>query len=269
MGEVRLEQTQDGIAILTFDNPPLGFLTGDMTEALELHLQALSDDAGVRVLILTGAQDDVLIRHFDLVELTAVADALVDAPADPEASWQDSIFHRITRLLETMDVPVIAAINGDCMGVGFELALACDIRLARRGPYSLGMPEMHIAMFPGGGGTVRLARLLGPSRALELIATATVVDPDEAARLGMINAAVGDPLAHALVMARRMAALSRGAIAGAKRLVRQAGETGLEDALTLEQRMVNGRLGSEEVRAALHRYADFNEDLRTFIPRAQ
>ncbi|MCW1383868.1 enoyl-CoA hydratase/isomerase family protein [Novosphingobium sp. KCTC 2891] len=266
IGEVRLERDGAGIAVLRFDNPPHGFLDGAMTAALDEHLAALAQDDALRALILTGAQDGVLIRHFDLGELAGAAEAIAASPADPAATWRDSIFHQITRRLETLDVPVIAAINGDCMGVGFELALACDIRLARRGAYTIGLPEMHIAMFPGGGGTVRLARLLGPARALELIGMARVVDPEEAARLGMVNAAVDEPLDAALAMARKFASLSRSALAGAKRIVHASADLAIEDALTLEQRMVNARLGSAEVRAVLGRYAETGADLRRPLP---
>ncbi|MCH7629610.1 MAG: enoyl-CoA hydratase/isomerase family protein [Proteobacteria bacterium] len=263
MGAVLLERLDSGaIAVLRFDNPPHGFLDGAMTAALDAHLTALASDQPLRALILTGAQDGVLIRHFDLAELAGAADAIAASPADAGATWQDSIFHRITRALETLDVPVIAAINGDCMGVGYELALACDIRLARRGAFTIGLPELHIAMFPGGGGTVRLARLLGPARALELIGTARVVDPDEAARLGMVSAALDDPLEAALAMARKFASLSQSALADAKRLIHAGTDLPLEEALTLEQRMVNARLGSDEVRGVLHRYVQSGTDLR-------
>lgn len=265
-GTLTLERDA-GIAIIRFDNPPLGFLDGAMTVAFETQLEALLADPALRAVILTGAQDGVFIRHFDLGELAQAAEALaLAAPSPNPVEWHDSIFHRLTRRIETCDVPVIAAINGDCMGVGFELALACDIRIAKAGPWSLGMPEMNLAMFPGGGGTVRLARLLPAAEAFELIACARVLDPAEALQRGVINAVSPDPLVAALAMARTMAQRSPSGIAAAKRIIRQARDLSIEQALTLEQREVHARLGGDEVRSALQRYVDTGADLRTLLP---
>ena len=259
MGSLHIDR-RDGIALFRFDNPPSGFLDGAMTGALEEGLDQVLADGATRAIILTGAGDGVFIRHFDLPELSRAAEALAAAP--PPAEWSDSIFHRITRRIEGCDVPVIAAINGDCMGVGFELALACDIRIAQAGPFSLGLPEMNIAMLPGGGGTARLARLIAPSLAFELIATARVLEPVEALHWGLVNAVSPDPLASALALAEQMKARSATGIAAAKRVIRQSRDLPIEEALTLEQREVDARLGGEQVRAALRAYAASGEDLR-------
>lgn len=262
MGSLHIER-RDGIALFRFDNPPSGFLDGAMTGALAEGLDQVLADVAIRAIILTGAGDGVFIRHFDLPELSCAAEALAAAPPPARpADWSDSIFHRITRRIESCDVPVIAAINGDCMGVGFELALACDIRIARAGPFSLGLPEMNIAMLPGGGGTARLARLIAPSLAFELIATARVLEPVEALHWGVVNAVSPDPLASALALAERMKARSATGIAAAKRVIRQSRDLPIEQALTLEQREVDARLGGEEVRAVLRAYAASGEDLR-------
>ncbi len=268
MGQVHVDRRGD-VAIVSFDNPPLGFLDGAMTGALDAVLDQLLADATTRAIILTGGQPDVFIRHFDIPELSQAAEALAVTPMPVDALWSDSIFHRITRRIEACDVPVIAAINGDCMGVGFEIALACDMRIARAGNFSLGLPEMNIAMCPGGGGTARLARLIAPALAFELIATARVVDPAEALDMGLVNAVSADPLAYALVMADRITARSASGIAAAKRIVRQSRDLSIEQALTLEQREVNARLGSDEVRAVLRAYAASGEDLRILMTPEQ
>lgn len=267
MGRLHHDADDQGIHTIRFDNPPAGFLDGAMTVELEALLARLAADPAVRVLVLTGVQPDVFIRHFDLVELSQVAEALAAVGGgDVHAAWHSSIFHRITRLLETMPAVVIAALNGHCMGVGFELALACDLRIAGEGDCSIGLPEMHIAMLPGGGGTARLARLLGPARAMELICTATTVAPRDALARGLVNRVVADPLGHALGLARHIATLSPGGIAAAKRVIRGSVDVGIEAALTLEQREVNARLGSAEVRAVLAAYAALGADLRHPLP---
>jgi enoyl-CoA hydratase len=262
MGSVLHELTADGIATIRFRNPPTGLLDGAMTAALEKLIDRLADDPAVKAIILTGGQPDVFIRHFDLGELAAAADLLGEAGGDLEAEWHSSPFHRITRRLETAPKIVIAAIDGVCMGVGLEVALACDIRIAGAGRYPIGLPEMNIAMFPGGGGTVRLARLLGPARAMELICTAATVTPEEAAALGLVNRVAPDALAASLALARRIVRLSGSGIAAAKRIIRASVDLDIEAALTLEQREVNRRLGSAEVRGLLERMVREDLDLR-------
>lgn len=254
-----------GCAVISFDNPPTGLLTAAMVGEFETALEGALASQDVRVLVLTGTVPGVMIRHFDLADLAQAANALAETPVQPPARWDDSVFHRLTRRLETCAVPVIAAINGDCMGVGFEIALACDIRIAQAGDFSLGLPEMNLAMFPGGGGTVRLARALGVARALEWIATARVVSPDEALAHGLVSEVVADPLARAWEMAGAMAARSPGAIAATKRLVHAAQGSDLEAALSLEQQAVNERLGSAQVRRRLEAYLRSDADLRDFI----
>ena len=236
-----------------------------MTDALDTALSEVLERPEVRAIIRTGEVPGVMVRHFDLGELAALANMIADNPPSEPARWEDSIFHRITRRLETCDVPVIAAMNGDCMGVGFEIALACDIRIAKSGPFSIGLPEMNMAMCPGGGGTVRLARAVGVARALEWISTGRVLEPHEALAHGLVSHVVEDPLAHALAIARAMADRSASGIAATKRIVHASQSLHIEAALTLEQQEVNDRLGSEEVRAALDSYVKSGGDLRHLI----
>lgn len=270
MGTIR-HQLKDHIAIIRFDNPPHGLFDREMTAHLEALLGALAADEEVRVVVLTGQQPDVFIRHFDLPELANMAEALAGLdPApdpDPEATWESSPFHRITRCLETMPQPVIAAINGTCMGVGYELALGCDIRIASEGDYPIGLPELNIAMLPGGGGTARLGRLVGQAVALELICSATTVTPQQAARLGMVNRVEPEALAAALQLAQDIARLSPSGVAAAKAVIRASADLDITDALTLEQRAVNGRLGTAEVRAALRQRTERNVGILDCLDR--
>lgn len=261
MGKVN-HQIDDQIAVVRFDNPPAGLFDGEMTRQLETLLGQLATDENVRVVILTGQQSDVFIRHFDLKELAEMAEAFATTEPNLEASWNSSPFHRITRRLETMPQPVIAAINGTCMGVGYELALGCDIRIASEGDYAIGLPEMNFGMFPGGGGTARLGRLVGSALAIELICSGATMDPQQAARLGLINRVEVDSLQAALQLARKMRDLSATGIAAAKAIIRTTADLDIEAALTLEQRAVNARLGSEEVRTAIGEMVRSDRDIR-------
>lgn len=237
--EIERHDTPPGtIAIVRFNNPPKGYMNAEMVGELDKAVDTLLADDAVRVLVFTGALKGVFIEHYDVSELVALSARLrakgttfsLDRPS-PEGAY-----HKILARLEAAPKPVIAAINGTAMGGGFEFAMACDIRLAERGPYWLGQPEINIGILAGAGGTQRLVRLVGEARALELSLMGRTVSPDEAATLGMVHVAVDGPvLEHAMTMAKRLAAQPPKAVAHIKRLVRGAAETPLSQGLANER----------------------------------
>lgn len=259
---VELESAGSGIAILRFWNEPTGLLTGSMAVELEQRLQQLAADENTKVIVLTGGQPDVFIRHFDVVELAAAAEAVRKSPPPADAEWSSSLFHRSTRLMEQTGKPVIAAINGTCMGVGYELALACDLRIASAGDYPIGLPEVNLGICPGGGGTVRLAKLLGPARAMELLFTGQTMTPLGAATVGLVNWVTEDALSDALTLARDMTGRSTAGIAAVKSVCRASADLGIEAALTFEQRVVNTRMASEEMASLMKQMNEANLDIR-------
>lgn len=214
-----------GIAVIRFANPPEGFMDEGTEAGLTAALDRVEGDEDVRAVILTGAQDGVFIRHYDVRILEARSRKMAarglsfstDRPV-PEPS-----LHRNMRRIEDSAKPYIAAINGTAMGGGYELALACDIRLAQAGDYPIGLPEVNLGILPGAGGTQRLPMLVGQARALEYCLTGRTFLPHEAASAGLVNACVDGPvLEHALTMARGMAAKPPRALAHIKRLIRGA-----------------------------------------------
>jgi len=226
------------IAVARFDNPPKGYMNAEMTGQLERAADELLADDGVRVLVFTGALDGVFIEHYDVAELVALSERMraKRATFSLDRLAPESAYHKILARLEGAPKPVIAAINGTAMGGGFEFAMACDIRLAERGPYHLGQPEINIGILAGAGGTQRLVRLIGEARALELSLMGRTVSPDEAAAIGMVHAAVDGPvLDHALAMAERLAAQPPRAVAHIKRLVRGASGMPLDQGLAHER----------------------------------
>ena len=241
MSLIEIERRDAGaatIAIVRFNNPPKGYMNAAMVGELDAAVDGLLADGAVRVLVFTGALKGVFVEHYDVSELLALSEKLrakgatfsLDRPS-PEGTY-----HKILTRLESAPKPVIDAINGRAMGGGFEFCMACDIRLAERGPYWLGQPEINIGILAGAGGTQRLARLVGEARALELSLTGRTVSPDEAASLGMVHAAVDGPvLDHAMTMAERLAAQPARAVAHIKRLVRSATETPLSQGLVNER----------------------------------
>ena len=174
-----LYETRDGIAYITFNRPKvLNALNRKTVEELEDCLKRARDDAGVRVLILTGAGEKSFVAGADINEL---------AQRTPVDGKEFSLFGQaVFRLLETMGKPSIAAINGFALGGGCEMALACSMRIASR-TAKLGQPEVKLGILPGYGGSQRLPRLCGKGVAHELILTGEMISAEEAQRIGLVN----------------------------------------------------------------------------------
>lgn len=225
-------------AIIRFLNPPHGFMDDGTESALRQALDRIGGDHAIRAVVLTGGLPGVFIRHYDvgLLESRARAMAARDLRFDTARPVPASPLHRMLDEIEASDRIFIAAINGTAMGGGFELALACDLRVARRGDYRIGLPETTIGLLPGAGGTQRLARAVGAARALEMILLGRTVGPEEATALGMVHHCVdGDLEAEALAIAARLAARPARALAHVKRLLH------LDPARPLAQRLADER----------------------------
>ena len=176
-------ERKDGIAYLTLNRPEvLNARNRQMREELIDAVTAIRADPEVRVVILTGAGERSFSAGRDLKE---AAQEKVGVVAARQAKMEISDTEMIARL----NKPVIAAINGFALGGGCELALACDIRVAVEGA-KVGLPEVSRGMIPGSGGTQRLSRVVGLGKALELILTGSVIDAQEACRIGLVNKVV-------------------------------------------------------------------------------
>lgn len=221
-GTVTVTQ-EDTIAVIRFSNPPEGFMDEGTEAGLTSAIDQVEADSSVRAVILTGGQEGVFIRHYDvrILEDRARKMAARGMVFSMERPVPEPALHRNMRRIEASPKPYIAAINGAAMGGGYELALACDIRLAQTGDYPIGLPEVSIGLLPGAGGTQRLALLVGQARALEYCLTGRTFSPNEAMAAGLVNACVdGSVLDHARAMARQMAANAPLALAHIKRLIR-------------------------------------------------
>src|SRR5690606_5558416 len=235
----QLRMTQDGnIAGLRFSNPPRGDMDEETERELAAALDHIEGEETIRAVILTGGDRDVFIRHYDVGLLHARGAALAARGLrfDPARPVPEAPIHACLRRIATMPKPFIAAINGTALGGGFELALACDIRLVQDGDYDLGLPEINLGILPGAGGTQRMTRLIGEAKALELMLLGSTLRPREAAALGLASALVaGDVMEKALEIARRLAARSPRAIAYIKDLVRGLPERSSEDGFARER----------------------------------
>ena len=248
-------QTRHGGALLIrYANPPIGTMTAaGATEMLAVMESAVAD-ASVRSIIITGGMPDIFIRHYDVGELSAASDALASAPAPearPGGGRPGGGFGALVDLIAAAPKPVIAAINGLCMGGGFELALACDIRIAGYTVSSIGLPETRVGIFPGGGGTQRLPRVIGEAKALEMILRGLIVDGPKAAEIGLVHEAIEDPLSRALEIAAEFDGRGAEGLAYAKRLTRAALDRPLAEGLADERRSFGEVMRTESAREGL------------------
>jgi len=169
-----------------------------------------------------------------------------------------NLFDKVDRLPK----PTIAAINGFAQGGGFEFALCCDLRIAARGDYRIGLPETNIGIFPGAGGTERLPRLIGEAKALDLILCGRTVGPEEALAFGMVHEVVDDALARATGLAAELAAKPARGLAEAKALVKGTSDRSLADACAQGRGRFSILIARDgEAESAMQRFLATGEDI--------
>lgn len=245
--------------IVRYANPERGYLTAEGCAALLLAIQSGIDDEEIRVIILTG-EDDVFIRHYDVLEIIGAGSA-VRAGAIEQSAFETGPFVELTTLVSQAPKPIIAAINGVCMGGGFELALACDFRVAQNEIQLIGLPETRIGIFPGGGGTQRLPRLIGEARALEFILLGHIVSAVDAKELGLVHWTSENALATALEISERLSQRGADAVSIAKKLIRNALSTNLDDGIRAEQHGFFAVLKTESATLGMEKFIQNGEDI--------
>ena len=241
------------VRVITYANPPFGTMTATGSTEMFHAVVAAGEDQSVRVVVITGGLPGIFIRHYDVGELSDAADAVHSvAPRGPSASGpQPPGFHALTDMIATVEKPVIAAINGLCMGGGFELSLACDLRIIGNAVTAIGLPETRIGIFPGGGGTQRLPRIIGEAKALEMILRGLTVTGPRALEMGIVHEAVDDPLSRALEIGAELSSRGAEGLAFAKRLTRAALDRPLADGLTDERRSFGAVMRTASAREGL------------------
>jgi len=240
----------DGIAVLTLTDPPANTYSYDMMRRLDaLVLEARMDDT-VHVIVLRGAGEKFFCAGADIRMLSSAA---------PRFKYYFCLHanETLSRLEQTPKL-VIAAINGHCVGGGLEVAMAADLRWARKGAGKIGLPEVNLGVLPGTGGTQRLTRLVGKARAIELMATGRLFDFEEAAALGLVSSVVEAPdadtfLARVKEKAREFVPPGRAskAVGAIKRAVQTGSEVAFQDALSLERELQQQLFESEDAREGI------------------
>jgi enoyl-CoA hydratase/carnithine racemase len=207
-----------------------------------------------------GAQVRVVVVRSGLTRFfSAGADIKAFAEGSPEQNTAMIRFaHTVLARIASMPAIFIAEIGGHALGGGLEIALACDLRFAAEGSYRIGLPEVTLGLLPGNGGTQRLPRLVGWSRALDLMVTGRTLTPEEAHRAGVVDALhPAEELAErTLAYARSVAAAAPLAVAAIKRAVREGGALPAADGLALEQDLMAGLFASADAREGLTAFVE-------------
>jgi enoyl-CoA hydratase len=218
-----------GVATITLNRPEVhNAINEPMRRDLVRCFDGLASDEGVRVIVVTGGGDKAFSAGADIREFTV--------PQVPTVFREKRRRLDFRQSMERCWQPIIAAIRGHCFGGGLELALACDIRIASADS-RLGLTEVDLAIIPGGGGTQRLPRVVGRSKALEMILTAARIDAAEALRIGLIERMV--PAGEALTAAQELATMLAGKAPVALRYAKEAVVKGLEMSLADGLRLEN------------------------------
>jgi enoyl-CoA hydratase len=240
-------------AVVTVNRPDaLNAIDLDHAETLLDRLEELARDGGVRAVVLTGAGDKAFIAGADIKYMHGL-DVL------GARRWGE-LGHAIGRLLETMPKPTVAAVNGYALGGGCELALACDIRLASTRA-RMGQPEVSLGIFPGWGGTIRLARATSLGFAKELVFTGRTVDAEEALARGLVNSIYepGELMPRALELCELMAAKGPIALAYAKEATNLALQGDLRASLETEARLFSMLFSTRDQREGMAAFIEKRE----------
>ena len=230
MTNVLLEK-KGHIAVATINRPKaLNALNSQVLEDLNELVDLVTADEEIRALVLTGAGEKAFVAGADIGEMST----LTKAEGEAFGKKGNDVF----RKLETMPVPVIAAINGFALGGGCELSMSCDIRICADTAV-FGQPEVGLGITPGFGGTQRLARLVSPGMAKQLIYTARNIKADEALRIGLVNAVY--PAAELLSAAEKMAdTIAKNApiaVRACKKAINEGLDVDMDAALVIEEKL--------------------------------
>ncbi len=241
---------EDKVATLTVDHPPANALSDAVLSDIGAAIDSAGADDTVKAIVITGA-GRFFIAGADINQLDKVKNA-----AEGEKLAVNG--QRVLDKIEQSAKPVICAINGMALGGGCELAMACHIRIASEAA-KFGQPEINLGIIPGFGGTQRLTRIVGPSKATELILTGDMVDAEEARRLELVNAVVpADRLEEtARALAEKIAAKSMPAIGAALHAIGGGLDVGLAEGLALEAKIFG----------EICETADKTEGIRAFLEK--
>jgi enoyl-CoA hydratase/carnithine racemase len=248
-------RVEDGIAVLTLNDPPANTYSYEMMQELDRSVLAARMDESAHVIVITGQGEKFFCAGANIQMLSSVT---------PEYKYYFCLHanETLSRLEQTPKL-VIAALNGHTVGGGLEVAMAADLRLARKGAGKMGLPEVSLGVLPGTGGTQRLVRMVGKSRAIELMTTGELFDFEKGLELGLINqiyeAETGAAFMEQVLNYARQFTLpnkAARAVGRIKRSVQSGAEIPFEYGLALERELQQQLFQSEDAREGLDAYVE-------------
>jgi len=246
-------RTEAGVAVITMTDPPANTYTYEMNRQLDEAILKARMDNDVHVIVLTGAGDKFFSAGANIKMLASV---------DPTFKYYFCLHANETLLrLEHTPKLVIAALNGHTVGGGLEIAMACDLRIARGDTADkVGLPEVNLGVLPGTGGTQRLSRMVGKSKAIELMVTGNTFSMEEAKELGLVNELLDRESFMESVMeyARQFCPPNKAAkaVGHIKRSVQTGWEIPMESALVVERELQALLFNSQDAKEGLNAYVD-------------
>lgn len=243
---------EDSIAVVTINHPPANTLSGAVMAEIDQVFSEFEKDPNVKAVVFTGA-GQAFISGADIREFGAVNSA---KKGEEVTSRGQMIFNKI----EGLDKPVIAAINGWCLGGGLELAMACHIRIASERA-RFGQPEINLGIIPGFGGTQRLMRIAGKARAIELILTGDMINAAEAKAINLVNKVVPEAelMKQSIGLAKKIASKGRVAVQKAMEAILEGDGQPLSEALKRESKNFG----------ILCETSDMKEGVKAFLEKRQ
>ncbi|WP_373045913.1 enoyl-CoA hydratase/isomerase family protein [Vulgatibacter sp.] len=248
-------RAEGGVAVISLQDPPANAYSYPMFRQIDDAILRARFDADVHVIVVTGAGEKMFCAGANIDMLKSV---------DPYFKYNFCLHANETlNRLENTNKLVIAAINGHCVGGGLEIAMAADLRIARRGGGKLGLPEVALGVLPGTGGTQRLARLVGKTKAIELMVEGVNLSFDEGEKLGLINkqleaADAAAFLGEVLAYAKRFVPPGRAAkaVGAIKRAVQSGLEMSFESSLSLERELQQQLFQSDDAKEGFAAFLD-------------
>lgn len=244
---------QGAVAVLTIDRPKaLNALNPEVLADLKAAFEGIDQNA-VRCVVLTGAGDKSFVAGADIGSMSTMT------KAEGEAFGKKG--NDVFRKLETFPIPVIAAVNGFALGGGCEISMSCDIRICSENAV-FGQPEVGLGITPGFGGTQRLARIVGPGMAKQMIYTARNIKADEALRIGLVNAVY--PQAELMAAAEKMASgIAKNApiaVRNCKKAINDGLEVGMDEAIVIEEKLFGDCFETEDQKYGMAFFLDKNKE---------
>jgi enoyl-CoA hydratase/carnithine racemase len=247
---VRLEK-EGAVGIIVLDRPPANSYDYAFLRSFASAIDDARADADIKAVLVTSASE----KFF-----SAGADVGAFAAGTSRSRFMTALMaHEAFRKMENTPLIFIAVIAGHCLGGGFELALACDLRFAAEGSYQIGLPEVNLGLFPGSGGTQRLPRLVGLSKGIDLITNATTMKPAEAKALGLVDQLFADAAAcraGAIEYAEKVAAGPSVAIGHAKLAITQGFNAPLDLGLAIEREAISRVFVSEDAEEGIKAFGE-------------